>query len=425
MEVSGGRLRGNTRVLFVLRDSPNMHVSLTQLGIASQGLNSTIVQLNSRGGQSEKSGPVANSPPPLQQGEMKPPPTYDESQFLIAGRRRNMQRRASAWAMNDPSNRDGPRSQSAMSAYSRQPSMSPYNPQSSMSTYRPHTSTSMYSLQSSLSPYNQQAPSIPELMGDESFGQPVRNSTPMITIDEAVSPSSRPILVPDPLPSDLPPHHSPPRSPRNSPPNTTSPPHSPGVDSQPVNLYPRRSLRASSQPGKFSPQRSLRRRSESSASSPPQSPGVLPRPSGLPTPPNSDNLPQQTFQNTGIRTPPSNHSSPGPEVVMPMAPRELSPTPDMGLNSRLTLDTRLTSSPGIYARPGSSHQPPYPGMHSQTYPDVQPQTYPGVYSQTGNIAAPIESGIMSPTTNPYAPSLARRGRGGRHRSQSWLESRCQ
>lgn len=114
MEVSGGKMRVNTRVLFVLRDSPNIQQSLTQLGLASQDLNSTFVQLSSR---DEKSGSPAtsNSSPPLQQEEAKPSPTYEESQFLSQGRRRNIKRRESALALINGATNERQRPYSSLS----------------------------------------------------------------------------------------------------------------------------------------------------------------------------------------------------------------------------------------------------------------------------------------------------------------------
>ena len=99
MDVSGGKVKVNTRLLFVLHDSPNIHISLTRLSIANQNLNSALMTLSNREGHSTSFLPVVaggTSSPPLPQGELKPPPTYEESQFLSEGRRRNVQRRKSA-----------------------------------------------------------------------------------------------------------------------------------------------------------------------------------------------------------------------------------------------------------------------------------------------------------------------------------------
>ena len=99
MEVTGGRVKPNTRLLFVLRDSPNIHVSLTKLGIASQSLNMAIFTLTNREGRSSIVS-ATNASPPLNQGELRPPPTYEESMFLSEGRQRNMRRRESAMSLN-------------------------------------------------------------------------------------------------------------------------------------------------------------------------------------------------------------------------------------------------------------------------------------------------------------------------------------
>ena len=99
MEVTGGRVRANTRLLFVLRDSPNIHVSLTKLGIVSQSLNMAIFTLSNREGRSA-SFTSSDSSPPLNQGELRPPPTYEESMFISDGRERNARRRESALCLN-------------------------------------------------------------------------------------------------------------------------------------------------------------------------------------------------------------------------------------------------------------------------------------------------------------------------------------
>lgn len=103
VEISGGKLRTNTRNLYVLRDSPNIQVTLSQLLIASQALNATIVQLGSRGSSEMASSGCLTPPgsPPMLEGN--PPPTYDQSvrDFFSQGRRRNMARRASALSLTN------------------------------------------------------------------------------------------------------------------------------------------------------------------------------------------------------------------------------------------------------------------------------------------------------------------------------------
>lgn len=99
MDVAGGKVRVNTRMLFVLKDSPNIHVSLTRLSIANQNLNSTFMSLSAIQGRSMSSSSGGQKSPPLCQVELKPPPTYEESQFLSEGRRKNVQRRASAMSL--------------------------------------------------------------------------------------------------------------------------------------------------------------------------------------------------------------------------------------------------------------------------------------------------------------------------------------
>jgi len=102
MDVSGGCLRVSTRLLFVLRDSPGIQTRLTQLGIASQGLNSVIMILSSREGRSQilLGGDNGSS---INLWDSKPPPNYGESEFLSVGRLQNLRRRESAMAMNEQS----------------------------------------------------------------------------------------------------------------------------------------------------------------------------------------------------------------------------------------------------------------------------------------------------------------------------------
>ena len=105
LEVTGGRVRFKTRVMFVLRDSPRILVCLTQLGIASQSLNRDLVTLCGREGRvvvgtdggntntwSSSEKPVASKPDL---------PTYEESMSILAEQRmRNIRRRESAMSMS-------------------------------------------------------------------------------------------------------------------------------------------------------------------------------------------------------------------------------------------------------------------------------------------------------------------------------------
>ncbi|KAK5112468.1 hypothetical protein LTR62_004225 [Meristemomyces frigidus] len=90
LEVSGGKVRLSTRVLFVLRDSPRMHISLTQLGIVSQSLNREIGTLCSREWRNEGVEGAGMG------AGRAPPPTYDETMFISEQRQKNLQRRSSA-----------------------------------------------------------------------------------------------------------------------------------------------------------------------------------------------------------------------------------------------------------------------------------------------------------------------------------------
>ena len=85
MEVSGGRVRLSTRMVFVFRDLAHIPVSLSKLGIAGSSLNMVISMLNSKESAQRLSTPDTHSPP-----------TYRESEWLYAKRQKNLQRRASA-----------------------------------------------------------------------------------------------------------------------------------------------------------------------------------------------------------------------------------------------------------------------------------------------------------------------------------------
>ena len=118
MEVTGGKVRVNTRILFVLRDSPNIHVSLTRLGIASQSLTAAIMTLSCRDPR-----PIFSSgynTPPSNPGEMRSPPTYEESQFLAEGRQRNMRRKQSAMSLGSTRDSTYDRTRSMSSLHSHQ-----------------------------------------------------------------------------------------------------------------------------------------------------------------------------------------------------------------------------------------------------------------------------------------------------------------
>lgn len=76
-------------------------VSLTQLGIANQQLNTTVIMLYHR--QSPRII-VAQSSAVQTSGfglERKPPPGYEESQLIAAARQKNLRKRASALGIDD------------------------------------------------------------------------------------------------------------------------------------------------------------------------------------------------------------------------------------------------------------------------------------------------------------------------------------
>lgn len=69
MQVYGGRIRANTRIIWVVRDSAHIAVSLSKLNIAASGLNSTLSTLMARD--------TSRNPTPVTKTEfLKPPPPY-------------------------------------------------------------------------------------------------------------------------------------------------------------------------------------------------------------------------------------------------------------------------------------------------------------------------------------------------------------
>lgn len=78
-------------------------VSLTQLGIANQQLNTTVIMLDHR--QSPRIIVVQDNPNYACSfgQERKPPPGYEESQLIAAVRQRNLRRRVSALGLGNAS----------------------------------------------------------------------------------------------------------------------------------------------------------------------------------------------------------------------------------------------------------------------------------------------------------------------------------
>ncbi|KAI7472672.1 hypothetical protein KC357_g5677 [Hortaea werneckii] len=88
MQVYGGRTRVGTRIIWVVRDSAHIAVSLGKLSIAASGLNSTLSTLMGRTA-------TRNPTPATNTDFLKPPPTYQESEWLYASREKNLLKRAS------------------------------------------------------------------------------------------------------------------------------------------------------------------------------------------------------------------------------------------------------------------------------------------------------------------------------------------
>ncbi|KAI7287173.1 hypothetical protein KC343_g286 [Hortaea werneckii] len=88
MQVYGGHIRVGTRIIWVVRDSAHIAVSLGKLNIAASGLNSTLSTLMGRTA-------TRNPTPATNTDFLKPPPTYHESEWLYASREKNLLKRAS------------------------------------------------------------------------------------------------------------------------------------------------------------------------------------------------------------------------------------------------------------------------------------------------------------------------------------------
>ncbi|KAK5125634.1 hypothetical protein LTR85_011908 [Meristemomyces frigidus] len=95
MRVSGGRVRFSTRVQFVFRDQAHLPVNLAKLSIAGGSLNMALGVLCNKTGHTD--GPSWKKP---STHDLKPPPTYHESEWLYASRQKNLRKRASAVTLN-------------------------------------------------------------------------------------------------------------------------------------------------------------------------------------------------------------------------------------------------------------------------------------------------------------------------------------
>lgn len=394
MDVSGGQIRMNTRLVFVLRNSPGTNVSLTQLGIASHSLNATIVQLNSRDSRPSSSlGYLPMQPP--RQDEWKPPPTYGESQFLSSGRRRNMQRRATALGFGNVGLQPVHPVPPVPSDYSR--------PQSASSFYVPAV------------------PSIPELMGDEFFTHRGHQSLPIIRIASAPQPSSDPIVIEsEPIVlspqisstalsrSNISPSQSPP-IPRRFNSVSSNSNSDPGI-TQPNHTTPPESAGVRTPPNSWAPQFQEPRPppTKYSLSYPPQQPIIMPAPMHFTYPPYPDqdrppaNLPPAP--NPAQRISPKRSWTPQElrEYRSSTTAGAASPNNGYGLPSG---DVRATADTGFSIRNTSERMPA-----SSTFTPYSP-----------DFRAPTQE---SQSQYVYAPSMARRGQGGgRHRSESWLDAR--
>lgn len=416
MQQSGGQISMNTRTVFILRNSQNLNVSLTQLGIASQGLDTTILQLNGRDSRPSSS---AGSPPmqsPMQ-GEWKPPPAYDESLFLSAGRRRNIQRRATALGL------------ATVGAPPNQTVQSGHPVQSGQPVQPVHHDRSRTQSASTL--YIPAVPSIPELIGDDSFQNRNHHSLPIIRVANAPQPPSDPIVIEhEPIessPARSPSSHSLPSSPPGSPPMPTR--------------FNSVSSNTNSDPGP----------PQSSTFTPPQTTGIQTPPNSWapdfqePRPPPANYAPNHPSQQRVAMPVPADYSYPPypnsnvPHTNVPPIPPQSAARNPWGHQQ---IQEYRPSSGDIGSVPDQEYRP-----YSGKIPTSSSQDYgqpPGNLAPSPNIGIGISSQEAKPSTfapyspdfqaplSPqvsesnyvYTPSIARRGQGGRHRHHSLMESRA-
>ncbi|KXL42565.1 hypothetical protein M433DRAFT_428806 [Acidomyces richmondensis BFW] len=91
--LEAGKVRLATRMWFVFRDTAKIPVSLQKLNIASGDLNMAMIILNQK-------EPIRHLQSEVYSNlDLKPPPTYQESEFLHKAQKRNMQRRESMMSL--------------------------------------------------------------------------------------------------------------------------------------------------------------------------------------------------------------------------------------------------------------------------------------------------------------------------------------
>ena len=462
-DMPGGQAQMNTRLVFFLRNSPNINVSQMQLGLASQSLNASIAQLNSR--DMRLSSPAGySSPQSPGQGEWKPPTTYEETQFLSAGRRRNIQRRANAMGYGGPNQPNQP----------NQPAQ-PVQPVQTSHTIQPVQR--QHSRSHSPSRFFIPAvPTIAELVGDETFPRSSRNHDhdpiPIITVADAIPPPSDPIVI-ESEPIVL----SPPTSPDAQSQSTNSPPHSPPIRRressvststnsdgvpQPSTFTSPQSTGVQTPPTSWAPQFPEPRPSPGNFA--PQQNVVMPMPADFSTSrfsnphPNNANIPPHQQQH-GMAASPTNllnhHYSdplprsshmtyPPPHVSDPHArPNNLSyppvrisdpvPRPTNLSYPPPQVDRRISATNSWAPQQFQDHRPstalapgPNLGIGIQTsMENLRPSSSSGLAPFPSNSSAPGGTESSSGQQYFYTPSLARRGQGGRNRSHSWLDARVQ
>lgn len=110
VQIRGGKVGFSTRLLFILRDAPNVNVSMTQLQIANQSLSQALSTLYPR--QTLPSHSNGEEVSNLAVNKRKAPPSYEESQLLMLSRNRNLRRRTNALQdQGQPENEAVPRNE--------------------------------------------------------------------------------------------------------------------------------------------------------------------------------------------------------------------------------------------------------------------------------------------------------------------------
>lgn len=256
-------------------------------------------------------------------------------------------------------------------------------------------------------------------MGDESFPKRTHHSLPIIRVAGVPPPSSDPIVI-----ETEPVVTSPARSNSGSSQPHSSPPRSPPV--------PRRFNSVSSASN------SDNGRPQSNTFTPPLSSGVQTPPNSWaphiqePRPPPTDAPPSYTRERPIIMPAPTTYSyTPYPDEV---SPRSAVPPIPPKIPLRATSPNNSWSAQEIRqyrsSIPGLTQINPSPSAVLQPSPNLSRENSNTLQPMPSNSSFAPYSPDFQPTSQQgpeqeyvYKPSAAKRGRGGRHRTQSWLDSR--